>query len=74
MGVPLRTIYSCSKFALDGFGKSLQSEQSPDYLVTNIYPSYIQTNVSKNALLGDGSASNLTDHNIATGLPVEKAV
>ena len=26
IGVPVRTFYSCSKFALDGFGKALQAE------------------------------------------------
>lgn len=55
MGVPVRTYYSASKFALDGFGKALQGELSGTGItVTQIYPGYVQTNVSKNALTGDG--------------------
>jgi len=39
-----------------------------------VYPSYIQTNVSKNALMGDGSSFGKTDPNIAKGMTVEKSV
>jgi hypothetical protein len=39
-----------------------------------VYPSYIQTNISKNAATGSGEAFGKLDENIGTGLPVEKAV
>ena len=29
IGVPVRTLYSASKFAMDGFGKSLKDEVAP---------------------------------------------
>jgi len=41
-GVPCRTMYSASKFGLDGFGKSIQSELSDkNVFVTQIYPAYV---------------------------------
>lgn len=55
MGVPVRTMYCASKFAMDGFSKSLRSEVSAHGIkVTQVYPSYIQTNISKNAATGSG--------------------
>ena len=51
--LPMRTMYSSSKFALSGFAKALRSEVKPIH-VCNIYPAYVQTNISKNAMLGSG--------------------
>jgi short-subunit dehydrogenase len=42
--------------------------------VTNIAPGPVQTNVSKNALKGDGSAFGRTDHTIANGMAVRRCV
>jgi len=54
-GMPVRTMYSASKFGLSGFGKALRAEVKPHGIhVCNIYPNYIQTNISKNAMLGTG--------------------
>mmetsp|Transcript_26109 Transcript_26109/g.32627 ORF Transcript_26109/g.32627 Transcript_26109/m.32627 type:complete len:295 (+) Transcript_26109:19-903(+) len=75
MGAPLRSMYVSSKFALSGFGKVLRAETRQHGIdVTQVYPSYVQTNISKNALLGDGRAFGKTDPNIAKGMPVEKCV
>lgn len=53
MGVPCRTFYSASKFGLDGFSKALCAEVcDKNVTVTNIYPAYVKTELSKNAMLG----------------------
>ena len=39
-----------------------------------MYPSYVQTNISKNAATGSGEAFGKMDENIESGMPVEKAV
>ena len=71
VGLPSRTLYSSSKFALSGFGKALRAEVKGDGIhVLNIYPSYIQTNVSANAMLGSGETFGKTDSNIGKGMPV----
>ena len=42
MGVPVRTLYCASKFAMDGFSKALRQEVSKDGIfVTQLYPSYV---------------------------------
>lgn len=75
IGVPVRTMYSCSKFCLDGFGKALQGEVAKDNInILQVYPSYVQTNVSKNALVGNAEAFGAMDSNINSGLPVDEAV
>ena len=42
--------------------------------VLNVTPGSVQTNISKNALEGDGKKHNVTDPLIANGLPVEVCV
>ena len=42
--------------------------------VTQVYPAYIQTNISKNAATGSGESFGKVDDNISSGMPVEKAV
>jgi dehydrogenase/reductase SDR family member 7B len=76
IGVPMRTVYSASKFALDGFGKALAAELSDTGIsVLQIYPAYIRTNVSKNALMGDATSHlGVTDLNVENGIPVDEAV
>ena len=75
IGAPLRSMYVASKFALSGFGKVLRVEAGHHNIdVTQVYPSYVQTNVSNNALMRDGSAFGKTDPNIANGMPVDEAV
>lgn len=75
MGVPVRTLYCASKFAMDGFAKALRAEVKQHGIsVTQVYPAYIQTNISKNAATGSGQAFGKLDENIGTGMPVDKAV
>jgi dehydrogenase/reductase SDR family protein 7B len=57
VGTPLRSAYSASKHALHGFFDSLRAEVAKDGIdITIVCPGYIRTNVSRNALTGDGSA------------------
>jgi short-subunit dehydrogenase len=75
MGVPIRTLYSAPKFAMDGFGKALEPEvRKHGIKVTQIYPAYIHTNISMNAATGSGKAFGMTDENIKAGIPVDVAV
>lgn len=73
MGVPYRTGYSAAKHAVIGFFDSLRSEVSHlNIRVTNITPGFIQTDISKNALAGDGSAFGATDSNISQGMSAQE--
>lgn len=74
MGVPVRTMYCASKFAVDGFAKSLRTEvKQYGIKITNVYPYYVQTNISKNAATGSGESFGKLDDNIKKGMTVDKA-
>jgi short-subunit dehydrogenase len=62
VGTPLRSTYSASKHALHGFFDSMRAELAKDGIsITIICPGYIRTNVSRNALTGDGTALGTMD-------------
>jgi dehydrogenase/reductase SDR family member 7B len=62
VGTPLRSTYSASKHALHGFFDSLRAEVAKDGIsVSIICPGYIRTNVTRNALTGNGSALGTMD-------------
>ncbi len=70
---PLRTAYAASKHALHGFYDSLRAEHFKDNIqVTIICPGYIKTNISLNALMGDGSNQNKMDQAQANGISAEE--
>jgi len=70
---PLRSSYAASKHALHGFFDSLRAEIHKDNInVTLVCPGYVNTNVSINALIGDGSRQNTMDKATEKGLPPEK--
>ncbi|ABZ95149.1 Short chain dehydrogenase [Leptospira biflexa serovar Patoc strain 'Patoc 1 (Ames)'] len=72
IGSPLRSAYSASKFALVGFFHVLRAEEEKSGIfVTMVYPGFIQTNISMNALQGDGSSTGTMDSVIESGLPVQ---
>lgn len=74
IGSPLRSGYSASKHALHGFFDSLRAELTNDNIhVTIICPGYIATNVSVNALTGDGTKQNTMDTKTAAGLQPDEA-
>jgi dehydrogenase/reductase SDR family member 7B len=76
-GSPLRSGYAASKHALHGYFDSLRAEHTKDNIqVTLICPGYVVTNVSKNALTGDGSPQqkmdNATAHGVSAGYTAKK--
>jgi dehydrogenase/reductase SDR family member 7B len=68
MGAPWRTAYSASKHALGGFFASLRAELvGKRILISMIYPGFVRTAISQNALMGDGSKHGILDPLQATG-------
>lgn len=68
-GVQTRTAYAASKHALRGYFNSLRNELiGTGVVITNIYPGYVMTNVSRNALMPDGGAYNKVDAGHASGI------
>ncbi len=73
IGTPLRSSYAASKHALHGFFDSLRAEVHDDNIaVTLICPGYVTTNVSMNALTGDGSPQQTMDKATANGIKPER--
>lgn len=72
ISTPLRSSYSASKHALHGFYDALRSEHHEDKIkVTIACPGFITTNISKNALMGDGKAQGKMDNAQANGMSPE---
>ena len=56
IGTPLRSSYAASKHALHGFFDSLRAEQYKNNIfVTLVCPGFVNSNISLNALTGDGT-------------------
>ena len=71
-GWPLRSAYSASKHALHGFFESLRAEQKQNKLkVTIVVPGRVNTNISKNAILKDGSKHGKLDKGQQDGISAE---
>ena len=69
IGTPWRSSYSASKHALHGFFDSLRAELFRDHIdITLICPGFVKTNVSINALTGDGKEQGTMDEATAKGL------
>ena len=50
VGVGVRSCYAASKFGIAAFSKSLRAELACKHIeVQNVYPGYVQTDISKNA-------------------------
>jgi len=74
-GYGVRSAYSASKHALHGFFESLDIELGDQGIKsTLICPGGVQTNISVNALQGDGSATGVMDEMQSDGIPVDVAV
>lgn len=74
IGVPFRTGYCAVKHAVMGYFDALRTEvEHQGIQVTTITPGYIRTNISKNAVIGDGTAFGKVDGNIAGGMDVDAA-
>ena len=75
IGTPLRSSYSASKHALHGFFDSLRAEVYKNNIkVTLACPGFVQTNVSLNALTGDGTPQKKMDSATKNGLTSEQFV
>ncbi len=71
IGTPHRSGYAAAKHALHGFFDSLRAElwrESQRIYVTIICPGWIRTQVSVNALMGDGSKQNKMDDTTGKGM------
>jgi short-subunit dehydrogenase len=69
IGTPLRSSYAASKHALHGFFDSLRAENNKNNIaVTLVCPGFVNTNVSINALTGDGSPQNKMDTATQNGI------
>jgi short-subunit dehydrogenase len=69
LGTPLRSSYAASKHALHGYFDSLRAEMVDSNIsVLMVCPGYIKTNISKNAVTGDGTPHNVMDENQEKGL------
>ncbi len=65
---PLRSGYSAAKHALHGFFDGLRAEVWRDNIgVTLVCPGFVRTNISFNALKGDGSRQDRQDEAIEAG-------
>ena len=73
VGVKLRTGYCAAKHAVMGFFDALRAEVAQHGIsVSTITPGFIKTDVSKNAVVGDGSDFGSDDDDIASGMDVDK--
>ena len=72
-GFFLRSAYSASKFALVGFYESLRlEEQKNNIKVSIVFPGFILTKISQNALSGSGEKHAKLDNNQKGGISAEK--
>ncbi len=73
VGTPLRSAYAAAKHALHGYFDCLRTEVwQQNIAVTVIMPGYIRTNVSLNAVTGNGDKLNELGKNIGHGYPADK--
>lgn len=69
---PYRSAYCGAKHALHGFFDALRLEHDKDNIkVTMICPGFVNTNVARNALTGDGSKLDQQDNATQNGLEPE---
>src|SRR3546814_941892 len=70
----MRAAYCAAKCGLAGYADALRGELSPQGVAVHvIYPGSIATNVSRNALTGDGSPRGRSDRAIDEGIDAHQA-
>lgn len=76
MGVPNRTSYAASKFAVQGYCEALRAELASGGVTVHVAsPGYIRTNLSRSAIQGNGTLYGKMDETTANGAdPNEVAV
>lgn len=73
VGARTRTGYCAAKHAVMGFFDALRAEvEDEGVLVSTITPGFIRTDISNNALSGDGSRYDKMDDDIAGGMDVNE--
>ena len=73
MGTPMRSAYCAAKHAVIGFMDALRAEVHADHIkVMVVTPGSVFTNISVNALEGNGEKHNVVDPLIQNGIPVEE--
>ncbi len=73
-GTPFRTSYAASKHALHGFYDALAAELTEENIFVTLFcGGYIKTNISYNAVTGDGKTHNQLDANQAQGKTAAEA-
>ncbi|SHH22667.1 Short-chain dehydrogenase [Chryseobacterium oranimense] len=71
-GAPMRSSYAAAKHALHGFFDSLRAElYTKNITVTIICPGFVQTNISINAVTGNGSLQGTMDDATKKGMPAD---
>ena len=70
-GFPVRSAYCASKHAIHGFYETIALEY-PQIRTTILIPGRIHTDVSRNALDGNGKATGIMDPGQANGYDVDK--
>lgn len=71
-GAPMRSGYAAAKHALHGFFDALRAElYDQNILITIICPGFIQTDISINAVTGNGSQQGTMDDATMKGMPVD---
>lgn len=74
IAIPFRSSYSASKHATQAFFDTLKAElQNTGVNVCLVSPGYVNTNLSLNAVKGDGSQYGLMDQNTASGMDPNEA-
>lgn len=71
IGTPFRSGYAAAKHALHGFYDSLRAElwhKTPGVLVSLVCPGWVRTNITINAVAGDGTRLNQMDRTTAHGI------
>ncbi|MBK8630900.1 MAG: SDR family NAD(P)-dependent oxidoreductase [Sphingomonadales bacterium] len=74
VGSPMRSAYSAAKFGLVGYHDSVRAEN--EHLGVQVHvvaPGSVKTNVSRNALLADGSRRGVSDAVIENGISIEQS-
>mmetsp|Transcript_5253 Transcript_5253/g.15209 ORF Transcript_5253/g.15209 Transcript_5253/m.15209 type:complete len:377 (-) Transcript_5253:136-1266(-) len=76
VGIPNRTSYAASKFAVQGYCEALRGELASSGVTVHVAsPGYIRTDLSRSALRGDGQKHGKMDEATANGAdPTDVAV
>lgn len=73
ISTPYRSGYAAAKHALHGFYDALRAEHHDDNIaVTLVCPGFVKTNISYNALIGEGEVQNKMDEAQKNGMSAEK--